>query len=556
MDSLAGIFGGLGLFFLGVKGVGAGLQAMGGRRMRALMAHATRGAPRAALMGLLLGALTQSSNAVTFIATSLHTVGLLPLARALPALAWCNAGTAGLVLLATIDLRLAVLWLFGAVGFATYFGLDAGGRLKPVLGALAGLGLLFLGLATVKAGAAPMRDLPAVRDLLAAAGGALLPPFLIGTLVTVVAQSSSTVTILAITLAGLGLLGLEQTAMVVYGASLGSGLSVLLLSGNLRGSARQLALYQMLFKAAGTLLFLLLFWVEQQGVPLVLAATGRLATALPERIGWLFLLFQLVTALALAPLGGPAMALLRRLSPPGAAEALGRPRFLYDQALDHAPTALELVEREQAALAARLPGLLAPLLEPVPEEAPRAQRLAAAASVEQAVRHFLAELLTRDPGPDSLLQVVALESRNDLLAALRETVGEFATALEETRARGAADPVAGPLRAMAEALHLLLQQLDEASGRREAEDLALLRALSADRSEMMDRLRRRVARMEGAMAPGGHELLFRATALFERAVWLIRRQALLMEPSPAESPQREGWGAERPPGPAFSLHPS
>ncbi|WBV41720.1 Na/Pi symporter [Pseudoroseomonas cervicalis] len=534
MEILASIFGGLGLFFLGVKGVGAGLQSMGGRRMRRLMAEATRGPLRAAAMGLLMGALTQSSNAVTFIATSLYTAGLLPLRRALPALAWCNAGTAGLVLLATIDLRLAVLWLFGTVGFATYFGLDGGGRLKPLLGALAGLGLLFLGLATIKAGAAPLRDLPLVREILAFSGTALTPPFLIGVVITLIAQSSSTVSILAITLTALGLLGFEQTVMVVYGASLGSGLSVLLLSGNLSGSARQLALYQTLFKATGTALFLLLFWVEQQGVPLVLAATALLSHDLPERIGWLFLLFQVVTALAVAPLNGAAMALLRRLSPPGAAEALGRPRFLYDQALEHAPTALELVEREQAGLAGRLPGLLGPLLEPAaeaPGQPPRPARLQAAASVEQAVRHFLAELLTRDPAPASLERVVALESRNEMLTALRETVGEFAEAVEQAEARGEADPVAAPLRAMAEALHLLLLQLEEAADRLEAEDLALLRTLAADRSDMMDQLRRRVARAEPGLAPGGHDLLFRATALFERAVWLIRRQALLLEPA-------------------------
>jgi phosphate:Na+ symporter len=531
MEILASLFGGLGLFFLGVKGVGASLQAMGGRRMRSAMALATRGRLASAAMGLALGALTQSSNAVTFIATSLYSAGLLPLARALPALAWANAGTAGLVLLATVNLKLAVLWLFGVVGFATYFGIDSGGRLRPLLGALLGLGLLFLGLATIKAGAAPLRDMVLVRQVLEFAGDALLPPFLVGAVVTLIAQSSSTVSILAITFTSLGLLGFDQTVMVVYGASLGSGLSVLLLSSNITGSARQLALFQALFKAAGTLIFLLLYALEQQGYPLVLAATARLASSLPERIGWLFLIFQVVTALVLMPLERPVLALLRRLSPPGAAEALGRPRFLYDQALDHAPTALELVEREQAALVARLPTLLEPALGLAAPGATaarpsQAELLTAAASVEASIKLFLEELLSRGGDRSSLARAVALDQRNLLLGQLRDTVGDFAGSLQAGRPDAA---LAALLLQLAEGLHLLLLQLQDAAAGDDPEDLALLRNLSTDRSEMMDRLRRRLADAEPGLDQAGHDLLFRATSLFERAVWLIRRKALLLD---------------------------
>jgi phosphate:Na+ symporter len=49
---------------------------------------------------------------------------------------------------------------------------------------------------------------------------------------------------------------------------------------------------------------------------------------------------------------------------------------------------------------------------------------------------------------------------------------------------------------------------------------------------MMDRLRRRTARSEPDLGPFGHDLLFRATALFERAIWLIRSEALLLEDTP------------------------
>ncbi|MBY0337117.1 MAG: hypothetical protein K2X11_10915, partial [Acetobacteraceae bacterium] len=99
-----------------------------------------------------------------------------------------------------------------------------------------------------------------------------------------------------------------------------------------------------------------------------------------------------------------------------------------------------------------------------------------------------------------------LESRLDWLAALREAVAELAAL------------PGGPPPAMAEALHLLLEELRDADA---PEALRWLVALADDRGEMMSRLRREAA------AAGSAEALIRATALFERAVWLIRRVALL-----------------------------
>ncbi|WP_426956742.1 hypothetical protein [Muricoccus radiodurans] len=54
--------------------------------------------------------------------------------------------------------------------------------------------------------------------------------------------------------------------------------------------------------------------------------------------------------------------------------------------------------------------------------------------------------------------------------------------------------------------------------------------LAADRSAVTDALRRRVAREAPHLWPEDHGRLFRATALFERAVWLIGRKALLLAP--------------------------
>ena len=512
MEMLAGLLGGLGLFFLGVKGMSGQLLAMAGGRMRAAMAHGTSTPFHAALFGLLLGCVTQSSNAVTFISSSMRATGMIAPRRLLPLLAWANVGTAGLVLVATLDLRIGALWLLGVVGCSTYFGLDAGGRLRPLLAALAGLGLMLLGLGLIKAGAAPLRDVEIVRAVLSFAGDAWLPPFLVGALITLVAQSSSTVSILAITLKTAGLLSFDQAVATIYGASLGSGLAVLLLSGGVEGTARQPVLWQTILRATGAAIFLFMLELERGfDIPLVLWTVEHLAYELDTQLALVFLFLQLFTAILMAPFHGLLERLLERWAPASEHETQARPRYLYPQALEDAPSALELVAAEQRQLADRLPHILGPVREDI--DSGITISTVAMAALEAEIGRFITALLAREMPSDTLRETVRMQARLGLLTALRETLGDYVST-----AQGLIDvEIARPVSSMSEALHLLLEELREIKNHSEARWLA---DLASDRGEMMQELRR-----QGAGT--GQERFVAMTGLFERAVWLIRRLALL-----------------------------
>lgn len=507
MDLFAGLLGGLGLFLLGIRAVGQNLQMLAGPRMRLLVTRMTRRPVSGAAVGLLLGGLSQSSNAVTFIAANMQASGLLTTARALPVLAWANPGTAALVLLTALDLRLAALLLLGMGGTASYLGAVNGGRWRAGHGALIGLGLMFLGLATLKAAAVPLRGLETVHDLLAFTGQSLLVPFLLGAAITLTTQSSSAVTILAIALQDTGLMSFGQVTMAMAGASVGSGLAVLALAGRAGGSTRQLVLFQLGFKLLAALLFLLLIGLETaSGLPLLLALTGWASPQNDVRLGLLFGAMQLLPALLLLPLGGPVQRLLAWLAPPHASEELGRPAFLYDQALSDPTTALDLAAREQDRLVERLPTLLDVARGEALPTAPAPATLSSSASaVEGSIDGFLAQLLGQGVHGAALERAVHLNGRTRLLRELRLATLDLAT--DATAAGGAA-----PLPQLAEALHLLLTQLAEAQ---DADDAETLLALTGERGPMMRRLR-----AAGGDAPT--ELLHRATASFERAVWLIR----------------------------------
>lgn len=269
MDPVITILGGLGLFFIGVKLIGENLKRMAGKRFRAFARRTTDSPPLAALLGTLSGALTQSTSAVTFIATGLVAAGLAETRKVMPLVVWANLGTVVLVMAATLNLRDFILILLTLTGLCYFLDLHKGPQWRPLLGALLGLCLLFLGLDMVKSGAAPARSIEIVQEFVTFSATSLFIAFLTGTLLTLVTQSSATVSVIAVTLVSTGILGMDQTVMIIYGSGVGSGLSVWFLASNISGTPKQLVNLQMTTKMAGALILVPLFLLEKgTGVPL------------------------------------------------------------------------------------------------------------------------------------------------------------------------------------------------------------------------------------------------------------------------------------------------
>ena len=532
-EILSAMLAGLGLFFIGVKFIGSHCKQMSGRGFRLLVARAVAQAWQSALLGVVSGALTQSTNAVTFILTSMNTAGLINVRQAMPMVTWANVGTSALVLVATVDIHIPVWLLLGGVGLAYYLDVEKSSRWRHPAGALLGMALLFLGLQFIKNGAAPLRELPAARDLLQLAGqyGVLL--FLVGAAITLVLQSSSTVSVIAVAMTHIGLLSMEQTVIIIYGAGVGSAASLWLMTANMQGAGRQLALLQIGLKLLAAALMVLLLVLELWlGWPLVLALVGHMTPLVSLQAAWVFLLYQVVGALAVTALGPWLPGWLQRLSPPSVQETLSQPHYIYEQALEDAETALDLVEKEQVRLLGHLPHYLS-TAEPHPSLSPNptpAELLTADRAVTEKVAEFLMVLMHQNSqdrqGLDRLLN---LQDRQRLLHDLREGLVQLEAHLHTTgQLDGTAGSVQGVVQRMGEAMHFLLLTLHDAAESSSAQDLAWLQALASDRSDTMENLRQKALDEAAHASQAALAALFNATTLFERVVWLVRRYAQLL----------------------------
>ena len=345
---VAVLVSGVGLFFFGLHLMGTGLKQASSRRFRSLLAHFTRRAWRGSLLGILAGVLLQSTTAVTVILASMADTGLVTVRQALPVVAWANVGTTFIVFAGVLDLHTFVLYLLGVSAVAFVFSGEV--RWKPLIGVALGLSLLFYGIDAMKGSAADLRGEPWFNVLLTQARGSYLLAFGAGAAFSFLTQSTTAVALIAVTLAKAGMLGVDETLMIVYGGNVGSTFSRMILASGLKGSSRQIAHFQDLYKIGGSALFVLLFYVELYSrLPLVKALSAAISGGALETQAALANLFcNLAPALLLTPLLGPTHRLLDRLWPPTEAEDFAKLKYLHPQALNEPESAIDLVEKEQA----------------------------------------------------------------------------------------------------------------------------------------------------------------------------------------------------------------
>ena len=528
-ELLALFLAGLALFFYGVGGIRTHLNGLTSRRLRKQLSRWARHPVLAGVWGFLFGAITQSSTAVAFILTGLVSSGLMTTAHALPIVAWANLGTAVLVFFVSFNLHLAFLYVLGVSGLALAFNVGAA-RFRPVVAALFSVGVLFFGLQLMKNAFAPLPGFAWFGVVVSFLQGSALATFVLGMLLRLLVQSSSAIAVIAIALAHGGLFSGEQAAMMMYGTGVGVGLSVFLLASNLQGVPRQLALYQAMINGFAGVALCTLFYVEKfTGAPLALGLAERLADDASLRLAFAFLFLQSTAVGTALVFSRSASGWLQKLSPPTDEQDLSRPHFLSESALDDPESALDLVDKEQLRLLGHLPAQLDTIRE----------ETAAAATVPAAVLHrggttvvvemqaFIRELAGREVDADTSRRVLALERRLSVIGSLNDTVHAFVETFARLRA-GA--PLEGSfVENLAESLNtLLLSALDAVrSGDREEVDLLL--RMTADRGEVMERLRRTLL---SGLQPLDHQQkshLFYLTSLFERAVWLLRQLALAQQ---------------------------
>ena len=230
------LIGALGFFIYGMKVMSDGIQKAGGSKMRQILGGMTSNRYFGVMTGFLITAIVQSSSATTVMTVSFVNAGLLTLVESAGVMMGANIGTtitAWVISILGFKVKMSAIALpIIAFGMPMMFARKT--KTKNWGEFLVGFALLFIGLAELKDAVPDVKNNPEVLNFLA---GFADPSFLsrlmfvgVGTLLTIVVQSSSAAMALTLVLCNTGVIPFEVAAAMVLGENIGTTITAELAS--------------------------------------------------------------------------------------------------------------------------------------------------------------------------------------------------------------------------------------------------------------------------------------------------------------------------------------
>lgn len=403
--------GGIGLFLMGMVLLTDGLKAFAGDALRRALVRFTGTPAKAFLSGALVTALVQSSSATTVTVIGFVSAGLLTFPQAVGVVFGASLGTTGTGwIVAGLGLKVSVgFYALPLIGVGAFLKLLGRGRARQLGLALAGFGLIFIGIDTLQDA---MRGLAGVLDLarLPSSGwhGHLIAMG-IGVLLTVLMQSSSAAVATTLTALHTGAINFEQAASLVIGAAVGTTVTGVLAAIGGNTAAKRTALAHVSFNLATGVIALAI-------LPLFLGAIAWAQTHAGLDPGAMSLAAFHTAFIALGvALFLPAVHLfartIERLLPEHGPILT---RHLDDTVLQAPPVALEAARRALCETAAECFDALRALIHPQAKADERAaQRIREAL---ERIEHFFARIPPMtDEEPYSRMRVAQLHAIDHLI---------------------------------------------------------------------------------------------------------------------------------------------
>jgi phosphate:Na+ symporter len=252
MKHLLNLLAAIALLVWGTHLVRTGILRVFGANLRHILARSISNRYTAAVSGLGVTALVQSSTATALIISAFVGQGLVTLPLALAVMLGADIGTSLMAVVFSFDLSwLSPLFIFVGVVLFVSRQQTAVGRVGRVL---IGLGLMLLALRLVSQSTEVLTQSPIVKALLDSIRSDLLLEITVGAVLAVVAYSSLAIVLLTATLAASGVVPLELAMGLVLGANLGSGLLAVLTTAKSAIEVRQVPMGNLVFKALGVLI--------------------------------------------------------------------------------------------------------------------------------------------------------------------------------------------------------------------------------------------------------------------------------------------------------------
>jgi phosphate:Na+ symporter len=247
------VLGGLAVFLFGIDMLSAGMEEVAGRQIQRWLERMTNHPMKAALFGTIATTILQSSSLLMVTMIGLINANLFTLEQVVGVILGQEIGTTltGQLVAFNIGNYLFGLLILGYV-LQTFGGEK---RWEAIGKALLGVGLIFLGLETMKSGVKPLTEQPWIQSAIVSMGHVPALGVLAGALLTAAIQSSSATTGLIIAMGVVGAITLPAAIAIILGANIGTCVTGFIASLRAVKSARRASVAQILINLFGAALF-------------------------------------------------------------------------------------------------------------------------------------------------------------------------------------------------------------------------------------------------------------------------------------------------------------
>ncbi|MBZ4221997.1 Na/Pi cotransporter family protein [Bacillus wiedmannii] len=255
-DMIFQFIGGLGIFLFGIKYMGDGLQQAAGDRLRDILDRFTTNPLMGVLAGMLVTVLIQSSSGTTALTVGLVSAGFMTLRQAIGVIMGANIGTTVTAFIIGIKIGEYALPVMAIGAILLFFFKNK--KVHSVGQVVFGFGMLFFGLELMSAGMKPLRSLESFQELMVSMSDNPILGIIVGTVFTLIVQSSSATIGILQELFGQGAIDLQASLPVLFGDNIGTTITAVLAAIGTSIAARRAALVHVIFNIIGTIIFTIL----------------------------------------------------------------------------------------------------------------------------------------------------------------------------------------------------------------------------------------------------------------------------------------------------------
>ena len=256
-----GLLGGLAIFIFGMNMMSESLQKAAGEKMKKILGILTVNPVMGVLAGTIATAVMQSSSATTVMVIGFVSAGLMTLKQGISVILGANIGTTMTAQLLAFDIS-DYIFVIIFVGFIVSFVFKSE-KIKSIGQTIFAFGLLFEGIQIMSSVMKPLAASPVFVNMIDHVSGMSVLGVLVGTLMTLVVQSSSaTIAVLQNFAAQAGpdgvssIIGLAGAIPVLLGDNIGTTITALLACIGQSRDAKRTALAHCTFNITGAFLFI------------------------------------------------------------------------------------------------------------------------------------------------------------------------------------------------------------------------------------------------------------------------------------------------------------